>query len=354
MNRTIDPCIRLFLIGNAVYDRFMPQMIEAHLPVSRDNGIVVVRDEKDSNGVPSTFDVLKSSRIPSHTKLIALPQGMGMETLLPSVRDSILIIDDWTFYNSESLETARKYRSEYPYCELTIVLCPSNRRTLSTDVTDLQRAMDDAVTAYQNEGFSTVILNPKSSEISALLYWKGRSYTDILKQDFRRHLQEAKEFLEFNFDLEYSLLYSELEDETLQQHVLNGLICYDAMLEGAIPSKHLINTSVYAFFSAEGMFFLEMKKLFQRCTKQICLWDEEKIHANLLSLLTKRFRNDLKEELPQVPFLGGGRIAYVEFMHETKLEVKFQQSCYLFFEQTAKHIIKTYIESVISNLEGFL
>lgn len=353
MNETIRQYIRVFLLGNAVREYIAPMLIGREFPLNYDSSVVIVRDERNTaTDIRADFTVIQSERVPYNTLLIVPAHNKDFETMQLGIRDSVIFLDDWTFHNSETLEMAQRCRTEHPYCGLKIILCPSGRKTLSTDVTNIQSALNEAIAAYERENFTVFVL--QNTEISDQFFWKGRKYADILRQKFGKDVQDAKKSLEHNYNLRYEVfLRTSLEDEMLLHANLEKFTCYDNAV-GSREKSQFINTASQTFFTGNSQFVTELQALFKIFTRQICLWDEAKVLEHLLYVLAQRFKKDMTLALPQVNFSGIGEATYVMLMNETHFDIEFQLQCRNFFYETAKNFIKKYIAKLFDKLEGLL
>jgi hypothetical protein len=170
------PLVRVFLFGNAVHERLIPLLNEKQIPIDNNRGIIFVRDKDAIANEHAGFNIYTSPCVPHSTHLIVPPQD-NYADMRPNAADSIFFVDDWTFISSESMETAKTYRRNYPYTELRIILFISNRKTLSTDISDAQTALDNAKSEYEKEGFSVTLI--QKNDISKLFFWQNRRYHDM-------------------------------------------------------------------------------------------------------------------------------------------------------------------------------
>lgn len=352
LNETIQQYIRVFLVGNAVRDHFVPMLIGRELPISNDRDVVIVRDEKNiAAEIRTESTVIQSNHVPYNTLLIVPTNNKVSENIQLGIFDSIFFLDDWTFHNNETLEMAKRYRSEQSYCELKIILCPSKRKTLSTDVTSVQSALRDALAAYERENFTVTILH--DINISDHFFWNKRKYADMFRLNFSNSIQQAKWFLDCNYEWGYKILRYNLKDEMLLHSKLDKFTCYKEMSSGRNINQ-LSNVTAQTFFCENSQFVTELQTLFKTFTRQICLWDEAKVLENLQFVLAQRFRENMALALPKVALGGISNAEYEILMNETKFNVKFQQYCHEFFDNTAKDVIKEYIAKLFARLEELL
>ena len=278
------PLIRVFLFGNAVHERLIPLLNEKQVPIDNNCGSIFVRSKDTFANEQDGFRIFTSPCVPHNTHLIVLPQDRNYADMQPYATDSIYFVNDWTFLNSDSMETAKAYRQKYPYTELRIVLFVSNRKTLSTDITDIQTALDSAVSEYEREGFSVTLI--QKNEVSKLFFWQNRKYQDMLRCDFRKKLQNAKDALGFNYELHYKLLSEMLKDDMLNPEALERFTRYDEVL-GVSKINNITDAAAKYFFSEDSLFIKELNGIFKEVTKSVCLWDENKMFRNLAEILTQ-------------------------------------------------------------------
>ena len=309
------------------------------------------KDEMENTYEFSEFCFVQSLCVPYNTQLIILPQNKNYSDLHPNATDSIFIVDVWTFLNSESMETAKIYRQKYPYTELRIVMVNTNRKTLSTDISDVQTALDNAVFEYKQEGFSVTLI--QNNDISKLFFWENRRYKDMLKRDFKEKLQSNINSMEFNYDLHYGFLREMLREDMLQPETLDEYTRYD---ENAGISKinKIADIAAKSFFGESSLFTDELYSIYKAFTKGVGVWEENKIFGNLLSLLARRFRKDMKQALPPVGKNLLNEISYHEFMLNTKFNAIFTQQCDVFFCDTAKDITKLYLDNLMIKMEELI
>ena len=352
LNETVQQYMRVFLVGNAVRDHIVPMLFGIELPISNDRNVVIVRDEKNiSTEIRTEFAIIQSNHVPYNTLLIVPTNNKVSENMQLGIFDSIFFFDEWTFHNNETLELAKKFRSEHSYCEVKIILCPSKRKTLSTDVSSVQSALQDALAAYERENFTVNILH--DIDISDQFFWNKRKYADILRLNFSNRIQQAKRSLDYTYELGYQFLCCKLKEEMLLHSNLDKFTCYEEMAGGRNINQ-LSNVTAQTFFCKNSQFVTELQTLFKALTRPICLWDEAKVLENLQLVLTRRFRENMELTLPIVSFGGISNAQYEILMNETKFNVKFHQYCHGFFDNIAKNVIKEYIEKMFVRLEGFL
>lgn len=342
--------VRVFLFGNAVHERLIPLLIDVPNQIDYDYGYIFVHNENITEEEHAGFKLYTSPYVPFDTQLIVLPRDVSYSEMQPSTKDSIFFVDDWTFINSESLEAAKSYRQNYPYTELRIIMFDSNRKTLSTDISDVKTALENAKYEYEQDGFSVTII--QESDISKLFFWQYRKYNDMLKVNFNEKLQRAKERVELYYEMDYEDIKDVLIVEMLQPNSLERFTRYDENL-GVSKIKEIIEISAKSFFDENSLFVKELSKIFKEFTKDICIWDEKKVFGNLVDILSQRFIETLRLTLPAVRVDQLNEISYHEFMSNTKFNVIFSQQCSVFFNDSAKNITKKYIDEILSKMGVF-
>lgn len=305
-----------------------------------------MRDTKNISDNES--NIFQSNCVPFNTQLIVPADDRPYTDMRMNVDDSIFFVEDWTFLNSEGLEMAKQYRRCYPYNELRIILINSKRRTLSTDSTSLQNALNDAVFAYEQEGFSVTIV--QQNDIPKLFFWKFRDYRAMIQRDFWERIRHSRSLFDNSFDLNYEILGILLKDEMLHPESLDKLLSYDERLGGK-KIKIIVPNAVQLFFDKRSQFMQETSEMLKKFTNEICLWDEDKVFNNLKNILVQHFRMHMEKSLPLVTISQTTEEVYNRFMCDTKFNVIFMQSSDMFFYATAKDIIKSYINNIFKKME---
>ena len=344
------PCVRVFLFGNAIDEWLIPLLTDNLSQVDFNSGVIFVRSIEKTNEY-SNFKFLQSPCVPHNTQLIVLPQDRYHTDLQLGTTDSIFIVDVWTYLNSESMETAKFYRQNYPYTELRIIMVHTYRKTLMTDVSNIQDALRKAAFEYKQEGF--LVTEFGGYDIYRLFYWENRNYKDMLKRDHKEKLQNNISSMAFNFDLHYEFLKEMLKDGLLQPESLDEFIRYDENV-GVSKIKKLADIAARSFFSESSVFTNELYDIFKAYTKDIRVWNENRIFGCLVSILTYHFQKDMKQVLPTVDKNLSNEISYNKFMINTKFNAIFIQQCNIFFTGTAKDITKCYLNNLLRKMEELI
>lgn len=343
--------VRVFLLGNAVHERLIPLLHEKQNTIDNDSGIIFVHNKDNIVNEHTEFDIVTSPYVPHNTHLIVLPKDRNYDDMQPDITDSIFLVDDWTFINSESMEIAKTYRQNYPYTELRIILLNSARKTLSTDISDVQTALENAKSEYEQDGFSVTLI--QKSDISKLFFWQTRRYHDMLRQDFKEKIQNAKTAMEYNYELHYELLIEMLKDDMLHPESLEKFTRYDDKL-GFTKIKRIADSTKKSFFGTNSLFIKEIDRIFKTFTKDICLWDECKAFDNLVDILAEQYIETMGQTLPVVSMNGLNENWYHKFMLDTKFNVIFVQQSSFFFNDKVRNNTKLYINGILDKMEGFL
>jgi len=352
----INPYIRIFLFGNAVHEHLMP-LLNEQATLRYNSGIACVRDKKDAiSDMFVGFTVIQNDSIPYNTQVIALPPDRDFSEMHPTVNDSIFFVEYWTYLNSESIEMARKFRTEYPFSELRIVLFDSTRKTLSTDVSDAKSALNTAIDTYTQDGFPVTTI--QQQEISKLFYWRERKYHDILHRDYREKLIKAREQFRNAYDINYEILVQMLKgygsstekQDMLQPGALENFTSYSET-QVVEKLKCLPEESAKSFFEGKSQFVTELEDMLITFTNSICLWDNATILANLLDVLSQAYKEGLMQVLPPVTLQTSDEMAYINFIQDINFNATFAQYCPNFFEDTAKKIIKSYVDNLFAKME---
>ena len=314
--------------------------------------MIVVRNENAIANENYGFNVVQSSRVPQNTQLLVLPEDMQYSDLNPSATDSICIVDTWTFLNNESIEMAKTYRDNYPYTDIRILLIKTQRRTLSTDISDVQAALNNAVYEYEQAGFPVALIN--ENDVKKLFVWQKRAYSDMLRRSFKYKMQSAKRFMEHNYELQYELLKVLLKDNCLNSESLENFTRYDERV-GFSKINGIADVASKNFFEESSVFIIELYDIYKAFAKGINLWDEKTIYGGLVNALTFRFKNDMTQILPVVGRKKkNDELSYHKFMLDTKFNAIFMQECNKFFNDTAKDVTKKYLDRVLEKMEELL
>lgn len=228
----------------------------------------------------------------------------------------------------------------------------TQRRTLSTDISDVQTALNNAVYEYEQAGFPVALIN--ENDIKKLFVWQKRAYRDMLRRSFEDKMQSAKLFMELNYELHYELLKELLKDNYLNPESLENYTRYDERV-GFSKINGIVDVATKKFFEASSIFIIELYDIYKAFAKGINLWDENTIFGGLVNALTFRFYNDMTQVLPVI---GGKKkndeLSYHKFMLNTKFNAIFTQECNKFFNDTAKDVTKMYLDSVLVKMEELL
>jgi len=382
------PFIRYFLFGNAVHEYLIP-LLCGKMIVNYDDGVVFVCDSGDARfDIFNGYTVIKSDVIPSYTQVIVPPAGSNLFDMRPGVNDSIFIADYWPVLNNESMDTAANFRNDYPYCELHILLFESVRKTSSTDVrdSDSQSALGQAIESYEREGFPVITINRRKinrrkfsrrlidrggnerretdrrkneyyenvfQEIETLFFWQNRDYDDMLRRDFNKKLADLKEKFDTNYEMRYELLEKMLKQIMLYPGFSETYTKYNKE-SGVTTLNRIAENAAKKFFDNNSVFTEELTGIIEMFTKDIRLWDYEKIIETIRHNLSGQFVNGLKATLPAVTVKDATEISYMKFFLDSDFNTIFAKYCNAFFNETARETVKEYINGLFVKMEECL
>lgn len=306
---------------------------------------ILVKSIDQRKSLDSDVGIIFSKKLPLNVELFFVPL---VYTATDSPFEKYLFIDEFPFRTKEEFETICTYRNK----DISVILYDIERRSLETDIDNIQSALLEAQKEYEK------------NSIPVKIYKKGDSLHKIFQMHYQNRLSYRENYLDnvtklitdLNslWDIDYDMCYiTKRETELTNPILLNKFVSYSLNMVNDIYlefSKRVVHFFIEEKFSDNFSYAID---LYMDYISKIIWWNKEKEKTYITEKIKKYFINEFTP-IHHLIFLGTEKdFAYFMNTHQED-DLIMKKSISDFFQIKLSHFLKTILLDRISILKNII